>query len=337
MHAAAIRDGERSGEALRSQVGDNLAEQQCDLRPRQRRRAAAGLCAKRVVTETDLRLAGGNTALFENGGEMLSRILVLRAQVQLERDAGFGMDAIEGARDRLARTIQSVAIGADGAGENEIETGGAIFEIAQRLLIGGTRVGMVDTLDYLPWHGRSAGDRLRACRARIERLDPKAVIALAHQPLIEGSTLQSGLDERAPLGRIGGREFGGQRDFLGRVDAGARREAFRRLLGSVLCRVLGHAPKCHASAAPHNLRDAAVAIFIGQILLLRSGRRVDGRTAIFIATWADPERLADFICLSLVPPVPDWSGLAPFWLGGFAFMSGLVSSFGAAPVVSEGD
>ena len=61
----------------------------------------------------------------------------------------------------------------------------------------------------------AAGDRLDSGGARIERLDPQAVIGLADQLLVEGGPLERHIDQFAPFGGVGGGEFGGERKGVG--------------------------------------------------------------------------------------------------------------------------
>ena len=70
---------------------------------------------------------------------------------------------------------------------------------------------MIDALHDRPGRaGRASGDRFGADRARVKRLDPQAVIGLAHQPLVEGGAFERRIDQFAPFGGVGCGKFGGE-------------------------------------------------------------------------------------------------------------------------------
>ncbi len=106
--------------------------------------------------------AGAMPRRLTSAASSCPRILGLRAEIEVERDAGVEMHAVERARDRRLGGVETVAVGADRAGEHEREPGRAVLEIVQRLRIGGRRIGMVDALHDRPGGARRAGgDRLR--------------------------------------------------------------------------------------------------------------------------------------------------------------------------------
>ncbi len=97
-----------------------------------------------------------------------------------------------------------------------MQTGGAVFEIVQRLLVRLAGIRVVDPLHDLPWRrGRPAGDRRRIPGARIDRLDLDAVIGLADQ-LLERRAFQHAIDELAPVIVTRRRKIGGQPQVVSR-------------------------------------------------------------------------------------------------------------------------
>ena len=90
--------------------------------------------ADRIEAEADVGRGGRDAAPFDQRGDDGAGILGLRAEIEVERDAGIEMDAVEHARERRPRSRgEPVAVGADRAGEDEREPGRAVLEIVQRL------------------------------------------------------------------------------------------------------------------------------------------------------------------------------------------------------------
>ena len=70
--------------------------------------------------------------------------------------------------------------------------------VQQRLLVGGGRVAMVQSLQDLPRQPRHSPDHRLGMRvARVERLDPQAVIGLGDEFAIEWRPLEYALHELA--------------------------------------------------------------------------------------------------------------------------------------------
>ena len=215
VHGASVGNREGALEAARGQIGHALGEDSGKLVPRQRCRAARRHGAERIEAETDVRRGWIGAARLHQRGQRVRRFQVLPAHVQFERDAGVEMHAFERGGDRLRRTVEAVAIGAGAAGEGEAQAGGAVFQIVQRLAVGGLGVGMVYPLHHLPGRSRPPGHHRRMRRPLVKRLDPQAVIGAAHQPLVEIGAFQRRLDQRAPLRVADGREFGGEGEVFG--------------------------------------------------------------------------------------------------------------------------
>ena len=120
------------------------------MRPRKGCEAGSRHGAKRIVAETDLRLVRSNAALLKYGGKILSGILVLCTEIELERDPGVEIDAAKGSGDRFFCTGEAVAVATVASRKDKAQSGCAVLEIQQRLPVGGLGIGMVDTLDDLP-------------------------------------------------------------------------------------------------------------------------------------------------------------------------------------------
>ena len=88
--------------------------------------------------------AGAMLARFHQRREMLHGVARRRAQVEVDGDAGIELDAVEHARERLRRSVEPVAVGVERAGEHQRQAGGAVFQVVQRLCVGGRRIGMID-------------------------------------------------------------------------------------------------------------------------------------------------------------------------------------------------
>ena len=79
----------------------------------------------------------------------------------------------------------------DSAGEHQGQPGGTIFNIMQRLSVGGGWIRKLDTLDDPPRRPCLATEHgARAAIASIERRNVNAVIGLRHQPFFKGRTFE---------------------------------------------------------------------------------------------------------------------------------------------------
>ena len=137
---------------------------------------------------------------FNRGGQPVRRIRVVRAEIEIEPDAGIEVNACERARDRLISRGEPVAVGADRAGEDEGEAGRTVFEIVQGLGIRRRWVGMVHALDGRPRRaGCTPGYRQRIRLSVVERLDGEPVIGPGDKLLVERRALEHRFDQLAPL------------------------------------------------------------------------------------------------------------------------------------------
>src|SRR5262245_18176264 len=96
----------------------------------------------------------------------------MRTEVDVERNAGIEVNAPERARNRRFARRKTVAVSADRSSEDHGEAGRAVFEVVQRLGIGGGRIGMIDALHERPrrsWRAGGNGPGLRP--SPVERLD----------------------------------------------------------------------------------------------------------------------------------------------------------------------
>src|SRR5262249_40101965 len=158
------------------------------------RTAAAGFGTKRIVAEPNLRFVQCNTVLLQRRRQILSGVLVLGTEIEFERNAGVQVDTVEGSGDRVLRTSEAVTVGAHAAGEHKAQSGCAILEIVQSLLVGRFRVGMIHALDHLPGHSGAARDWQCAGRAGVKGLNSQAIVRLTDKPLVKRRTLEGSLD-----------------------------------------------------------------------------------------------------------------------------------------------
>ena len=96
---------------------------------------------------------------FTSAAKFFAASRVSAGDVEVDDDAGVEIDAVEHALQRFERAVEAVAIGVDRALADERQPGRAVFQIVQRLLVGGGRIGMIDALHALP----------TACPARAPR------------------------------------------------------------------------------------------------------------------------------------------------------------------------
>ena len=177
---------------------------------------AHGRGADRIEAETDIGRGRRDPSALHQGSEQLPGVLGLRAEIEIERDAGVEMDAVERARDGLSGCRKTVAVAADRPGKDQGEAGRAILEIVQRLGIGRGRIGMIEALHDPPGGARRAADNgPRVGLAAVERLDGEPVIGLGDELLVERRALEHALHQLAPLLARGRRKLGGQRQLVG--------------------------------------------------------------------------------------------------------------------------
>ena len=130
---------------------------------------------------------------------MLPHVARLRADLELNADAGVEVHAVECAFQRFLGRRQAIAPRAVGSGEDERQTGGAVPEIMQRLRVSARCIGMIHPLHELP--GAACGTRGNGGRIAgtlVDRIDPQPVVGLAHQ-LIEWSTLENPVGQLPPV------------------------------------------------------------------------------------------------------------------------------------------
>ena len=216
MHGAAVGAQEaRFGETFAREILGGAAGARRQLRPRQQGAPGAGHVAERIETEIDIERCGigfplrydfrhqhGNRTPGEGRGFHAQRDQIEHHPRQrlVERVCCLGDQAEAACRRR--------------AGEHQRQPGGAVFQVLQGLAVGDARVGMIDPLCYQPGHRRASGDRRSAVGARIKRLDPQAVIGLAHKALVEAGALQRRLDQLAPVLLGGGGKLCGEGEIV---------------------------------------------------------------------------------------------------------------------------
>ncbi len=199
MDHASIGHRERTFKTHRGEALDRARYRRHDLGPAIGTGAPHRAGAERIETEADIAGSGAKAFAFHIFGDVNGGHPRLRTDLQFDGDTGIDIDAVQNLLDRFCRRLQSKTIGAIGAGEDQRQPGGAIFEIMQRLRIGLFGVGMIDPLHDLPGGGRRPGsDRRRSLRARINRIDLQSIGGLADE-LFERRALQHAVDQFAPV------------------------------------------------------------------------------------------------------------------------------------------
>ncbi len=155
-----------------------------------------------AVDETHERLRGARRA---------------RRRVERQRNAVVEANIGERVSDRVIVVAdEPPAVGADRAGEDEMQSVGAAVEVLQSQAVGGVSVGDVDARENRPAAGVFAQDREgRTSGAGVDGLKGKPVIALGDERF-EGRAFERPLNKGAPL-RVGGlRKDPRQRRLLSR-------------------------------------------------------------------------------------------------------------------------
>ena len=103
---------------------------------------------------------------------------------------------------------QSETVGAERAGEHDLQTVGAVGEVVERLGVGLVGVRMIEPRDDAP--GTRGSKRSRPVRRPVNRFDPDAVGGLGHERF-EARALKRRLGRFAPVGfGEGGKEARGR-------------------------------------------------------------------------------------------------------------------------------
>ena len=212
MHWSAIRDGEGAGEAFGYKVADQPGHDGSKLGPRHGECAAHRSCAERIEAKTHVQRRWLETFGPDIVGHQRRDLPGGRTEIELDPDACIEMDAIEDRGDGLLGRRQRIAVVADSALEDEADPVRTITQVIEDLRVGGLRIGQVDPLHDRPGRGRPAGDALSALRARVERLDGNAVIALRSEGG-ERRVLQRLCHKGLPRCLVGGREVAGKGQF----------------------------------------------------------------------------------------------------------------------------
>ena len=213
MNDAAVGHREGAAKARRRELRNHLGELRRHIFPAQRVGAVGRESADRIETETDIDRSRRDAAASHQSCEIGPDAPRRRADIQVKRNAGRQVDAVEHAREHRCRWFEPKTVGTDGVGKNQNESGGAVFKIGQRLRIGRGRIGMIDTLQDGPGPARSAaGDNMRRRVARIERFDGQAVMGLGLE-LRERRAFEHGVDQLAPVGFGCGCKIGQRKRF----------------------------------------------------------------------------------------------------------------------------
>ena len=193
-----IGDKERARETTRHKRADALADcARYRVSPPPRAKSPNGSMPKAI------RVAAGSPPRARKTSASARRELAVVGQVDLDRHFGVEHDARQ---KRVERRIagEAATVGADAAGENDLQPVRAIAEIVERLRVGGGRIGLVDTLEDGPAALR-AGDRRGPGGGGVERLDRNAVVGLARERR-RALALQDGFDPAPPVCVAGGRK-----------------------------------------------------------------------------------------------------------------------------------
>ena len=124
---------------------------------------AKAMRAKRIEAEADGHGLRRDRARLDQRGEQARRIFRLKAEVEIEGDAGIEIDFVERRADRGAVGGKRIAVIADGAFEHERDAVRAIVQIVEDLRVGGLGVGKIDPLHDAP---RQAGGAARDAATR---------------------------------------------------------------------------------------------------------------------------------------------------------------------------
>ena len=122
----------------------------------------AAMRAERIEAEARIVDGVGRDAArrFTSAAKCCGASRVSAADVEVDRDAGIEIDAVEHAFERLARSVEAVAVRVERAREHERQPGRAVLQIVQRLL----RSRRPDRDDR-----RAASPSMAARRARRDR------------------------------------------------------------------------------------------------------------------------------------------------------------------------
>jgi hypothetical protein len=213
----AVNHCERPAKALRRQIGNGGVEDRHETAPRQRACAADRRGTDRVEAETDVGGGGSDAAALDQRRERASRLLHVRTEVEVERNAGVEVNALQRTRDRRLARCETVAVRASRSGEDHGEAGRTVFEVVQRLRIGRGRIGMIGALHDRPGRSRRAGGNRSGLRSSpVERFDRQPVIGLGDEPFVERRALEHVRHQPAPLFARGGGKLGSKGKVVGR-------------------------------------------------------------------------------------------------------------------------
>ena len=194
MRPSATANGPRKPAAASSPT---IAAKWRKLLPGPRPAAGSRIAADRIDAGAQIDLCRRNAAAFDQRREIADHVPRRRRKIEIDRHGG-EIDAVERALERRRRRIEAKTVGAHRAGEHQHQAGGAVFQIVERLRIGGRRVGMIDALHDGPGRaGRTPAKRGRCGVARIKRFDGQAVMGPAFEPC-ERRALEHGIDQAAP-------------------------------------------------------------------------------------------------------------------------------------------
>src|SRR6516165_4252359 len=103
---------------LRRQIGNGGVEDRHEVAPRQRTCAADRRGTDRVEAKTDIGGGGSDAAALDQRRQPASRVLHVRTEVEVERNAGVDVNALERSRDRRFARWKTVTVGTDRSSED---------------------------------------------------------------------------------------------------------------------------------------------------------------------------------------------------------------------------
>ena len=136
-------------------------------------RAAARERADRIEAEGDVDCFRRDAAARDQRCEAGRLTFAVGPEIELEALRSGELHALEGfpCKSRRIGLGETEAIGARSAGEDDLQTVGAVGEVVERQVVGGGGIGMVEASENLP--GAGATQRARPFAAWIERLQPR--------------------------------------------------------------------------------------------------------------------------------------------------------------------
>ena len=156
---ASVGDRERTVEAGSGELADQRGEVWRELVPGPRPAAGRGKAADRIEAEAEIDRCRRDAAAFDQRGEIADHVPRRGLRVEVERDAGIEIDAVEHARERCRRGSRPKPLAPTEPAKTSDRPVAPFSQIVQRLRVGGRRIGMIDALHDRPGARRARGRR----------------------------------------------------------------------------------------------------------------------------------------------------------------------------------